>query len=57
MAAENKTIYLPKLPVRPGMRHSYQSAHGVKVVAVDPEKAKAQAKAASKKVVSTGDED
>lgn len=39
------TIYLPKQPVRPGMKHSYQSSRGIKVVAVDPEKQRADVKA------------
>lgn len=44
MASESKTVYQPKMPVRPGMTHGYQSAHGIKIVTVESE-AKPKAKA------------
>jgi hypothetical protein len=34
--SEHKTVFLPKQKVRAGFTHGYQSAHGTKVVAVDP---------------------
>jgi hypothetical protein len=63
MATESKTVYQPRLPVRPGQTHSYQSAHGIKVVTVDPAKQRAEIKAANRAgtakrgAISTGEDE
>lgn len=57
MAAEDKTYYLPRMETRPGFRHSYQSKPGVKIVTVDPAKARADAKAANRRERISGKRD
>ena len=49
MANEQKTVYLPRMRTRPGFTHSYQSSKDIKVVAVDADKAKADARAANRR--------